>query len=285
MKRAIMLAASLLCVATAHAEEKSIHHGEVLFNEQCLACHDAELTPPQAPPMFAVQQFYKTSTADRVAFIEQMTAFVMQPTEEKAKLTMAVQHKGVMPDLGAEEKDVREIAGYIYDTTFAPPCTHWKAAIAMSQHQGKNQQLKMIEQRYQKLCVKPIESIPTPSQNRAQPIAEAGTLKAVMQQLGRDYHTLSQAILMEDFEGAEIAALAIAQHEKPSMRQRMALMAALGTEMPKFKQADDAVHQLALEMTKAAKAKDMPQLIQHQSQLMRGCMACHTGYRQKLMNE
>ncbi|PCI45073.1 MAG: hypothetical protein COB41_02580 [Proteobacteria bacterium] len=114
--------------------------------------------------------------------------------------------------------------------------------------------------------------------------AEDGTLKSVMQQLGEDYTTLNQAILMADFDRAAQAAHHIAHHDKPSMFQKMKIMAGLRTDMPNFKKADDKVHKLALDIEKSAKAKDMPQLIQQQSNMLSACMGCHTTYRSRVMD-
>jgi cytochrome c556 len=110
-----------------------------------------------------------------------------------------------------------------------------------------------------------------------------GTLKQAMQQLGMDFSALNHAILVEDFEGAATAAHAIAFHEKPSISQRMKIVKALGTEMPAFKKADGKVHDLAIEMEKAAQGGDMGLLIQHQSEMLGACMGCHTSYRAKVL--
>lgn len=114
--------------------------------------------------------------------------------------------------------------------------------------------------------------------------ASDGSLKQIMQQLGRDFDSLNQAILREDFAGAETAAHAIGFHDKPSMVQRMKLMSSLGTEMKSFKKADGVVHGLAIKLEAAAKARDMPLLIKHQSQMLSACMACHTSYRSRVVN-
>jgi len=113
--------------------------------------------------------------------------------------------------------------------------------------------------------------------------AEERTLKAVMQQLGNDYNTLNQAVFLEDFDAAAKAANNIANHGKPSMFQKMKIMAGLRTDMPKFKKADAKVHNLALDIEKSAKAKNMAQLIQKQSAMLSACMSCHTSYRSRVI--
>ncbi|MBL1351929.1 MAG: cytochrome c [Zetaproteobacteria bacterium] len=114
-------------------------------------------------------------------------------------------------------------------------------------------------------------------------IAEEGTLKVVMQHLGQDYAALNQAILVEDFEQAAQSAHKIAYHDEPSMWQKMKIMGSLRTEVPDFKKTDEKVHQLALNIEKEAKAKNMNGLIQQQSNMLSACMSCHSTYRQRII--
>jgi len=113
---------------------------------------------------------------------------------------------------------------------------------------------------------------------------EGESLRVIMQQLGVDYAVLNDAILSEDFAGTATAAHAIAFHDTPSLGTKMKLMASLRSEMSDFKSADDKVHNLALDIEKAAKAKDMKTLIAKQSQMLSACMACHTSYRSRIMD-
>jgi len=270
-----MLLATNVCAADADFEK-----GKSLFQEYCLSCHDAGLDPPQAPPMYGVQKRYRMDSPDRAEFIRRITAFVQQPSEDRALLKMAVKHVGLMPAVDVAGDDVKAIAAYIYDASFDIPCRHWQAAMKMAQTKGDTQHFDHARIRFNKMC----------SGNNAAAIsagdqpAGAGTLKQIMQMLGRDYASLNHAILTEDFDGAAQAAHAIAFHDKPSMGQRMKIMASLGTEMPAFKQADGAVHDLAIEVEEAAKAGDMPRLIQRQSQMLSACMACHISYRNRVVD-
>ena len=278
MKKIILFTASMLFAINLSAAETDSEAGKRLFSENCLSCHNADLDPPMAPPMFGVQKHYKRATADREAFINKLTAFAMDPSEEKAVMKMAVKHLGVMPDPGVGEADLRKIAAYIYDDSFSPPCNHWKAGMKMAKAQGDMEHFKKDQKRYNKMCAGQADStIATPK-----PVSD-GSLKRVMQQLGRDYSNLERAILWENFEAAAKAAHAIAYHDKPSMGQRMKIMGTLGSEMPEFKNADGKVHKLAVNIEEAARAKDMPLLIQHQSQMLSACMACHTTYRSRVI--
>ncbi len=282
MKKIMVLAATgILLTANAYAGDAASSEGQKLFQENCLACHNAELDPPMAPPMFGVQKRYKMASSDRAEFIRKITEFVRQPSEEKALLKMAIKHVGLMPAVDVAEDDMKQIAAYIHDASFAVPCKHWKAAMKMAKAKGDMQHFNKAENRFNRLC----SGHNGAKENlTAEKQAGTGTLKQIMQQLSHDYARLGHAILLENFDAAAEAAHAIAYHDKPSMMQRMKIMASLGTEMPKFKEADGKVHALAIRIEEAAAARDMPQLIQRQSQMLSACMACHAGYRGRVVD-
>jgi len=284
MKKIILLMTmSIAWVGSASAASGDFFTGKKLFQKQCLVCHSADLNPPQAPPMFGVQMKYKKATGSKQDFVEKVTVFATHPTIEKALLKKPVQLLGLMPDLGFDVADVKLIAAYIYDESFAPPCKHMKVAMRIFKERGDTKAFRHHKERYDAMCSAPADgAVHTKAEEAIIAPAEAGTLKAVMQQLGRDYAALDQAVLVEDFAAAATAAGHIASHETPSMVQRMKIMAGLRTEMSAFKQADGKVHSLAVEIKQAAEAKDMPLLIQRQSGMLSACMACHTAYRSKI---
>ncbi len=285
MKKSIIVTGMMLAAGQAYAADSVFMQGKQLFQDNCLACHNAEIDPPQAPPMFGVQMKYKMATKDKAAFVDKLTAFVTNPSKDKALLKEPVKMLGVMPNLGFDEADVRKIAAYIHDESFAPPCNHWKKAAERFKAQGKMKLYQKHQQKYDKMCTASSDkaAVKHAGPRNTAITAEAGSLKAIMQQLGMDYAALDEAILREDFAGAAQAAHAIAFHETPSIGTKMKLMVNLRTEMKKFKQADDKVHHLALDIEKAAKAKDMKALIAKQSQMLGACMACHTSYRSRII--
>ncbi len=285
MKKVILLVGLSLAMTTqAAASDKTFMQGKKLFQENCLICHNAELEPAQAPPMFGVQMKYKMATKDKAGFVDKVTAFATNPTEDKAILKEPVKVLGVMPNMGFEEDDVRKIAAYIHDETFQPPCNHWKHAAEKFKQEGKMKLYQKHQKIYDMMCTtssaKPHQLMHKINKGIT---AEAGSLKAIMQQLGLDYAAVDDAILREDFDAAAEAAHGIAFHETPSMGTKMKLMASLRTEMKDFKKADDKVHHLALDIEKAAQAKDMKVLIAKQSQMLSACMACHTSYRSRII--
>jgi len=283
MKKIILLMAmSVSWAGSGHAADTDFAAGKKLFQKNCLACHNAELDPPQAPPMFAVQMKYKMATDNKQAFVEKVTSFAIHPSKDKALLKKPVEVLGLMPDMGFEAKDVQLIAAYIHDETFSPPCKHWKVAMRIFQEKGDSKAFRHHKERYDAMCS---DVIIKETSSKAVNVlaAEPGTLKAVMQQLGRDYAALNQAILLEDFVAAENAAEHIANHEKPSMFQRMKIMGGLRSHMSDFKKADGKVHALAVAIEDAAKSKDLPLLIKRQSGMLSACMRCHSVYRKQVI--
>ena len=283
MKRMMILAAVSVAMASqAQASEQSFAEGKKLFQENCLVCHNAELEPAQAPPMFGVQMKYKMATKDKASFVDRVTSFATHPTKEKALLKMPVKILGLMPDVGFEEDDVRKIATYIHDETFAPPCNHWKHAANRFKTEGKMKLYQKHQQKYDAMCSdKP--KVKHAGARNTSITAEEGSLKAIMQQLGMDYAAVDDAILKEDLDAVAVAAHGIAFHDTPSLGTKMKLMGSLRSEMKGFKAADDKVHHLALDIEKAAKANDMKTVIAKQSQMLSACMACHTSYRSRII--
>lgn len=148
MKKVIILATAMLVTANACAEDNTTAAGKKLFQENCLSCHDADLDPPLAPPMFGVQKRYKMASSDRAEFIHKINEFVQQPSEEKALLKRAIKHVGLMPEVDVAENDVKKIAAYIFDASFAVPCNHLRAAMKMAKAKGDTQHFEQ--------CPKPL---------------------------------------------------------------------------------------------------------------------------------
>ncbi|MDQ7059568.1 MAG: cytochrome c [Ghiorsea sp.] len=144
MKKIIMTMMVTGLLASQAQAADTFKEGKDLFQQNCFMCHNAELEPAQAPPMFGVQMKYKMATEDKESFVNRITDFVMHPTKEKTLLKEPVKVLGVMPDIGAEEDEVRKIAAYIHDETFQPPCSHWKHAAERFKKEGKMQMYKSI---------------------------------------------------------------------------------------------------------------------------------------------
>ncbi len=104
-------------------------------------------------------------------------------------------------------------------------------------------------------------------------------LRAVMQQLERDLQSVTSAIAREDW--AQVAELApgIGKHPQPPMREKMRILAWLGTGAGKFRSFDTQTHEAALAMGEAAARSDGHAVIAAFAKVQQSCLACHQNYR------
>jgi len=113
---------------------------------------------------------------------------------------------------------------------------------------------------------------------------EAGPkdLKEAMQMISIDMQKIIQGIGEEDYALIAQKSKSVAYHKEPPVKQRQALLAELGTELPKFKGHDNDVHAAAMAMKTAAENKDMPAVIENYGKALHACVACHNGYRERI---
>jgi len=116
----------------------------------CQSCHDASLNPPKAPPMFGVQRRYKQQYASQQEFVDAVVEFVSQPTDAGALMKGPVRKLGLMPALPLGDEMLSEIATYIFEESFEPPCEHW--AHAMSSGKGKGKHRQHVQGMYEEFC-------------------------------------------------------------------------------------------------------------------------------------
>ncbi len=102
----------------------------------CNACHEQTLDPPKGPPLFGIQRKYRQAYPTKHAFINAITAFVKQPSSDKALMHRAVKTLGLMPALALPQDQLEKIAAYLYEYPFPPPCAHWKIAVTHAETEG-----------------------------------------------------------------------------------------------------------------------------------------------------
>jgi cytochrome c5 len=119
----------------------------------CHSCHDPELDPPKGPPMFGVQRRYQRATDGKEAFIARMVTFVETPTTAQAVMTEAVANMGVMPALPLGQAPLRQLAAYIYEAEWPPPCAHWAHALERQAAAGvEGDHARQDHRMYEKFC-------------------------------------------------------------------------------------------------------------------------------------
>jgi len=108
------------------------------------------------------------------------------------------------------------------------------------------------------------------------------TLKSIMQELRLHFFNVSDGFLLDDFDKVAEGALAIAEHPRIPPEQVQLVADELGAEMPVFKNFDVQVHELSLEMYKAAKERDRDAAVAAYQGMVTACFDCHSAYRERV---
>lgn len=111
---------------------------------------------------------------------------------------------------------------------------------------------------------------------------DARPLKEIMQELRNNLIEISDGILTDNFEQVAKGAASIAEHPQIAPAQVAFIAAALGPEMPAFKQLDNVVHDLSLEISAAAEALDRDAVISGYQRMIEGCADCHSIYKERV---
>ncbi len=91
--------------------------GKELYNV-CLSCHNPALDTMVAPPMLYVQQLYKDSFPKKEAFIKNIVRHIKYPNEKNALMSIAIDKFGLMPAYPFSNKDLSDVASYVYEGNF-----------------------------------------------------------------------------------------------------------------------------------------------------------------------
>lgn len=111
---------------------------------------------------------------------------------------------------------------------------------------------------------------------------EPRSLLAIMQQLGVDMTSLTHGLMTDDAEMVAHAAETIANHAPIAPEDIERIHDTLGDEMVEFERLDDNVHELSVRLYDAAESGDTDQVLTLLNEVQRGCVACHTQFRERL---
>ena len=114
--------------------------------------------------------------------------------------------------------------------------------------------------------------------------AQEPTLKEIMQGLSDDVFTIADGMFTDDMDQVAKGAAGIAHHPSIPGEQVQRVAAELGPEMPAFKQLDIRVHDLSLLIISAAESQEQERISANFQQLIDGCLACHTAYKERVSN-
>jgi cytochrome c556 len=97
--------------------------------------------------------------------------------------------------------------------------------------------------------------------------------------LGAGRDRIATGLWHEDYDLIRQGAHNIAQHPKIFPTQIATIKKALGNQFQNFVRYDKSVHHTATELVKAAEARDWSRILDLHERLKRGCVTCHTAYR------
>lgn len=109
------------------------------------------------------------------------------------------------------------------------------------------------------------------------------SLRSIMQKLDRDTLRSVSALMAEDWHALDQSASAIADHARPPLTERMRILSALGARAGDFKNYDGVVHDAAISLGEAARAADADAAVESMSTMLRGCVACHSAFREDVL--
>lgn len=165
-----------------------IHPGKKLMETHCYVCHGPTAGPDQgriAPPMVAIKAHYIDKEGlNKEEFIKSVTAFVADPTEDKALLKGAVNKHGLMPKQIFPDGVVEKIADFMFDYQIEEPAwfkDHWESHGNKKWTQsGKKYVEKEKEKSYEDLGLEyALSTKNTLGKNLMGAIQKKGTLEAL----------------------------------------------------------------------------------------------------------
>ncbi|RDY60070.1 c-type heme family protein [Flagellimonas nanhaiensis] len=108
------------------------HEGKKLMETKCYLCHspsEPEKGTRIGPPMVAIKGHYLEEFKDKEGFVNAISDFIKAPSQEKVKLTGAVQRFGLMPYQYYPEQEIQKIAEYMFEYQIEEPewfKEHWE---------------------------------------------------------------------------------------------------------------------------------------------------------------
>jgi mono/diheme cytochrome c family protein/nitrate reductase cytochrome c-type subunit len=101
----------------------SKEEGFAVLSQNCTTCHSPKEVNenPVAPNLRELQNSYFAGGAPSEDFVDNMTAFLLRPSTETAKMKDAVKKYGIMPNLGMSEAQYRAVATYLAEADLENP--------------------------------------------------------------------------------------------------------------------------------------------------------------------
>lgn len=90
-----------------------------IISTTCFTCHSPEREMDHkgrtGPPIFKIRQHYMRDGITKEEFVAEISSFLKEPTEAKAKMKGAIRNFGLMPRMPLPDDDIQIIAEYIFE--------------------------------------------------------------------------------------------------------------------------------------------------------------------------
>jgi Tfp pilus assembly protein PilP len=101
-----------------------IEEARVALAINCYSCHNPNSSSHDkmlAPPLAGIKFKYKNAYPDKELFVNQMSDFVFNPTEDNAMMKGPVKRFGLMPKTTLSKDKIKEIVLFIYNNDLDVP--------------------------------------------------------------------------------------------------------------------------------------------------------------------
>ena len=102
----------------------AVPRGVELMATHCHTCHgvgELEMEAMLAPPLWGVRAHYLPEYAEGEAFVDAMTAFILEPSKEASRMPLAVERYGLKAPVSLGEAEIRAVVWAIYAGQVARP--------------------------------------------------------------------------------------------------------------------------------------------------------------------
>ncbi len=102
-------------IAEIASSPEQLAEGFSILDNNCFSCHSPQRGEERkvAPPIFAVKKHYNEAES-KADFVASFTKFVLNPSEETAKMKPAIEKFGLMPKMNFTAQQLEAVAAYLY---------------------------------------------------------------------------------------------------------------------------------------------------------------------------
>jgi mono/diheme cytochrome c family protein len=104
-------------------QEREVEAGFTLVQQNCIACHSPAAVEGGgiAPSLEDIRAAYLKDNPSATAFTNRMLRFLLEPSVQTSQMPEAINRYGLMPKMGFDSLEYRQIAAYLYQVNATSP--------------------------------------------------------------------------------------------------------------------------------------------------------------------